>query len=49
MGGIYEISNEMALGGMIYTPNLIKIGSGVQTMLGGETHRHTHCDRKVIS
>jgi hypothetical protein len=41
MGGIYEIANEMASGGMIYVPSFIKIGSGVQTLLWGDTHTYT--------
>jgi hypothetical protein len=28
---------EMCLGAMIYTPTLIKIGSGIQKLIGGGT------------
>jgi hypothetical protein len=37
MGGIYEVRS----GAMIYIPNLIKIGSGIQKLIVGiHTHRH---------
>jgi hypothetical protein len=32
---------EMALCGMIYIPNFIRIGSVVQTLLGGGGDKHT--------
>jgi hypothetical protein len=41
---------EMGSGAMIYIPSFIKIGSGIQTLIGGGytcTYRHT--DSKVIS
>jgi hypothetical protein len=37
---------EMSSGAMIYIPSLIRIGSGIQKLMGG-IHRHT--DSKVIS
>jgi hypothetical protein len=37
---------EMGLGVMIYIPSFIKIGSGIQKLIG-DTCMHT--DRKVIS
>jgi hypothetical protein len=38
---------EIALGGIIYIPDFIEIGSGVRKFVGGRyTDRHT--DRKVI-
>jgi hypothetical protein len=40
-------SIEMISGAMIYTPNLIKTGLGIQKLLGGGEHRHTYS--KVIS
>jgi hypothetical protein len=40
-------SFEMGLGARIYMPNFIKIGRGIQKLMGGYTYRHT--DRKVIS
>jgi hypothetical protein len=39
-GGIYEIV-EMGAGAMIYIPILIKIGSGIQKLMGGgDSQRH---------
>jgi hypothetical protein len=39
---------EMGAGAMIYIPNFINIGSGIQKLSGGGgTHKHTDC--KVIS
>jgi hypothetical protein len=32
----------MGSGAMIYVPSLIKIGSGIQKLMGGGIHRHTH-------
>jgi hypothetical protein len=46
MGGIYY-TVEMGSGAVIHVPNLIKIGSGVQKLIEGDTQRHTHggqCD-----
>jgi hypothetical protein len=37
---------EMGSGAMIYIPNSIKIGSGIEKLMGG-IHRHT--DSRVIS
>jgi hypothetical protein len=37
---------EMGSGAMIYIPSFIKIGSGIQKLVGG-IHRHT--DSMVIS
>jgi hypothetical protein len=31
---------DIASGGMIHTPSLIKIGSGVQKLLWGDSHTH---------
>jgi hypothetical protein len=36
---------EMASGGMIYIPSFIKIGSGIQKLIGGYTYRHTQTTR----
>jgi hypothetical protein len=41
---------RMTSGGMIYIPVFIKIGSGVQKLLGGiNIQTHIHTDSKVIS
>jgi hypothetical protein len=32
---------EMGSGALIYVPSLIKISSGVQKLLGRDTHTHT--------
>jgi hypothetical protein len=37
---------EMGSGAMIYIPSFVKIGSGIQKLMGG-IHRHT--DSKMIS
>jgi hypothetical protein len=39
----------MGSGVVIYVPSLIKIGSGVQKLIGGGIHRHIHTDSNVIS
>jgi hypothetical protein len=40
----------MGSGAVIYVPSFIKIGSGVQKLMGGGgIHRHTHTDSNVIS
>jgi hypothetical protein len=45
----------MGSGAVIYVPSFIKIGSGVQTLMGGggytdtRTNKHTHMDSNVIS
>jgi hypothetical protein len=41
MAGIYEIHrSEMGSGVMIYIPSFIKIGSGIQKLVGEGIHRH---------
>jgi hypothetical protein len=45
MGRFMKYTVEMVSGGMIYVPSFIKIGSGVQKLLGEMhilIHRHTH-------
>jgi hypothetical protein len=32
----------MGSGVVIYLPSLIKIGSGIQKLIGGDTQTHTH-------
>jgi hypothetical protein len=42
----------MGSGAMIYVPSFIKIGSGVQKLIGGinrHIHEHTNTDTNVIS
>jgi hypothetical protein len=39
---------QMSSDGMIFIPNFIEIGSGVQKLLGG-IHMQTHTESKVIS
>jgi hypothetical protein len=39
MGGIYEVAAETCSIAMIYIPNFIKIGSGIQKLIRG-IHRH---------
>jgi hypothetical protein len=42
----------MGSGAVIYVPSFIKIGSGVQKLMGGgdtQTHTHTLTDSNVIS
>jgi hypothetical protein len=40
-----EYAVEMASGGMIYIPSIMKIGTGVQIV----SDIHTHAERKVFS
>jgi hypothetical protein len=39
----------MGSGAVIYVPGFIKIGSGVQKLIGGNPQTHTHTDSNVIS
>jgi hypothetical protein len=36
---------EMVLGGMIYTPSFIKIGSDTHKLLSGEGEGHAHTEK----
>jgi hypothetical protein len=40
MGGIYDVAVEMGSDAMIYIPSFIKIGFGIQKLIGG-IRRHT--------
>jgi hypothetical protein len=40
MEGFMKYIIEMGSGAMIYIPSFIKIGSGIQKLIGG-IHRHT--------
>jgi hypothetical protein len=42
MGGIFNWAVEMGSGAMTYAPSFIKIGSGIQKLIGGDTQTHTH-------
>jgi hypothetical protein len=42
MEEIMKCAVAMASGGMIYIPNVMKIGTGVQNLLGGYTHRQQY-------
>jgi hypothetical protein len=43
----------MGSGAVIYVPSFMKIGSGVQKLIGGyavrHTDKHTHTDNNMIS
>jgi hypothetical protein len=41
--GFFNYAVEMGSGAVIYVPSFIKIGSGIQKLIGGDT------DSKVIS
>jgi hypothetical protein len=43
-----KIAFEMGLVAMIYIPSFIKIGSGIQKLIGGEGIRR-HADSMMIS
>jgi hypothetical protein len=53
MGEIYEVRREVGLGAVTYILSFIKIGSGIQDLIGwggggvGCTYSHTY--RKVIT
>jgi hypothetical protein len=38
----------MRSGGMMYIPNFIKTGSGIQKLIGGDTHTHTHTHTQTV-
>jgi hypothetical protein len=49
MGGIFfNYTAEMGSGAVIYLPSFIKIGSGVQKLIGG-IHRHTHSQQRDLT
>jgi hypothetical protein len=41
MGGIFNGAVKMGSGAVIYIPSFIKIGSGIQKLIGG-INRHIH-------
>jgi hypothetical protein len=41
MGRFMQCAVEMDTGVMICIPSFIKIGSGIKTLIGGYTYRHT--------
>jgi hypothetical protein len=46
MRGIFNCTVEMGSGAVKYLPSFIKIGAGIQKLMGVGGHRHT--DSKVI-
>jgi hypothetical protein len=46
--GLIKYAVEMDSGAMIYIPNFIKIGSGIQMLMGG-IHRHTRQQGDLIN
>jgi hypothetical protein len=38
----------MGSGAVIYVPSFIKIGSGVQMLMGGGIHTHTHGQQRDL-
>jgi hypothetical protein len=44
MGGIYKYAVEMGISAMIYIPSFIKIGSGIQKLMG----RGAFTDTKTV-
>jgi hypothetical protein len=38
----------MGSGAVLYVPSFIKIGSGVQKLIGGNTHTHTHGQQRDL-
>jgi hypothetical protein len=40
---------EMGAGAMIYVPSFIKTGSGIQKLIGANSHKHGHTDNMLIS
>jgi hypothetical protein len=47
--GFFSYAVEIDSCAVIYLPSFIKIGSGVQKLIGRDTQTHTHTDSKVIS
>jgi hypothetical protein len=44
-----KYSVKMGSGAMIYIPRLLKIGSGIQKLIGGDAQTHRqHRDRKNL-
>jgi hypothetical protein len=43
--GFMKYAVEMGSGAMIYIPSFIKIGSGIQKLLGGDTNTDTQTAR----
>jgi hypothetical protein len=48
MGGIRNYAFEIELGAMMYMPSSIKIGSGIQNLIGGYTYRHKQEAKLII-
>jgi hypothetical protein len=45
---LFNYASEMGSGAVIYVPSFIKIGSGIQKLMGG-ADTDTHTDSNVIS
>jgi hypothetical protein len=45
MEGFVKYTTEMGSGAMIHVPSFIKIGSGIQNFLGGDTNTDTKTAR----
>jgi hypothetical protein len=45
---IYKVSRAKSLGAMTHIPGLIKIGSGVQKLIGGNLYRPTDTYRQKM-
>jgi hypothetical protein len=49
MGGFMKYAVEMASCNMMYIPSLIKIGIGVQTLLGRGIYRHARAPDNTVN
>jgi hypothetical protein len=47
--GFFNQTVEMGSCAVIYVPRFIKIGSGIQKLMGGEIHRQTHINKHTDS
>jgi hypothetical protein len=43
-----KYSVEMGSGAVIYVPSFVKIGSGIQKLIGEDTHTDTQTDRRDL-
>jgi hypothetical protein len=47
-GVFFNYAAEMGLNAVIYVPRFIKIGPGVQKLMGGDTQTHTHWQQRDL-